>query len=100
MEESGVKLYRIVVPMFHMQIVESENPDHILDHMRAYVSGAFRNEIRSGELVVGWDSIKLEAVTEEQLRREIEDYENDTPDLQQEYGDYDEYYEPTDDSLT
>lgn len=84
--------------MFHMQIVESANPDTVLDHMRAYVSGAFRHEIRTGELVVGWDSIKLESVTEEQLRKEYEEYDADrnTPDLQQEYGDYDEFYEPLD----
>ena len=75
MEESRLKLYRVVVPMFHMQIVESENPDKILDSMRAYVSGAFRNEIRNGELIVGWDAIKCESVTEEQLKKEFEDYE-------------------------
>lgn len=75
MEESGLKLYRVVVPMFHMQIVESENPDKILDSMRAYVSGAFRNEIRNGELIVGWDAIKCESVTEEQLKKEFEDYD-------------------------
>lgn len=74
MEESELKLYRVVVPMFHMQIIESESPDKLLDNMRAYVSGAFRHEIRSGELVIGWDSIKCESVTEEQLRQEMEEY--------------------------
>lgn len=74
MEESGMNLYRVVVPMFHMQIVESENPDKLLDSMRAYVSGAFRNEIRNGELIVGWDAIKCESVTEEQLQKEYEEY--------------------------
>lgn len=75
MEESGMNLYRVVVPMFHMQIVESESPDKLLDSMRAYVSGAFRNEIRTGELIVGWDAIKCESVTEEQLRKEYGDYD-------------------------
>lgn len=94
-------LFRVIVPMFHMQIIESDNPDDLLKSIRAYVSGAFRHEIRSGELVIGWDNIKCERVTKEQLMQEYEEYERgdiDTPDLQQEYNDDGELY-PSSDSL-
>lgn len=81
--------------MFHMQIVDTMNSDRLVENIRAYVSGMFRNEIRSGEIIVGWDNIKCEPVTEEQLRQEWDEY---GPDLQEEYHDDDELY-PSDDSL-